>query len=63
MKVIPSAILVCIFLFAFLDATPANKLPADKNPSKSDAIFGFRDAAAENSAESRFLAVPDPKLA
>jgi N-acetylated-alpha-linked acidic dipeptidase len=26
-------------------------------------IFGFRDAAAETSAESRFLAVPDPKLA
>ena len=26
-------------------------------------IFGFRDAAAENSVESRFLAVPDPKLA
>ena len=26
-------------------------------------IFGFRDSAAENAAESRFLAVPDPKLA
>src|SRR5580704_2056758 len=26
-------------------------------------IFGFRDAAAENAVESRFLAVPDPKLA
>lgn len=26
-------------------------------------IFGFHDAAAENAAESRFLAVPDPKLA
>ena len=27
------------------------------------AIFGFRDAAAEQAVESRFLAVPDPKLA
>src|ERR1700678_945275 len=26
-------------------------------------IFGFRDTAAENAAEARFLAVPDPKLA
>ncbi len=26
-------------------------------------IFGFRDATAENAAEVRFLAVPDPKLA
>lgn len=26
-------------------------------------IFGFRDPAAETAAESRFLAVPDPKLA
>jgi len=26
-------------------------------------IFGFRDAAAENATEARFLAVPDPKLA
>ena len=26
-------------------------------------IFGFRDSAAENAIEARFLAVPDPKLA
>jgi N-acetylated-alpha-linked acidic dipeptidase len=31
--------------------------------STSQAIFGFRDAAAETALESRFLAVPDPKLA
>jgi len=31
--------------------------------SESTAIFGFRDAAGESSIESRFLAVPDPKLA
>ena len=29
----------------------------------AQSIFGFRDATAENAAEARFLAVPDPKLA
>jgi N-acetylated-alpha-linked acidic dipeptidase len=29
----------------------------------AQSIFGFRDATAENAAETRFLAVPDPKLA
>jgi N-acetylated-alpha-linked acidic dipeptidase len=29
----------------------------------SAAIFGFRDGSAEKATESRFLAVPDPKLA
>ena len=32
-------------------------------PKSSVAIFGFRDAAAETAEETRFLAVPDPKLA
>jgi N-acetylated-alpha-linked acidic dipeptidase len=31
--------------------------------SPSPAIFGFRDAAAEQTTESRFLAVPDSRLA
>ena len=33
------------------------------NPAAKAPIFGFRDATAENAAESHFLAVPDPKLA
>ena len=36
------------------------------NPAQGPAsgpLFGFRDSAAENAIESRFLAVPDPKLA
>ena len=37
----------------------ANLLPSNSSPS----IFGFRDATAESATESRFLAVPDPKLA
>lgn len=31
--------------------------------SSAQAIFGFRDSSAESVTESRFLAVPDPKLA
>ena len=31
--------------------------------SGAQPIFGFRDATAENAAEARFIAVPDPKLA
>lgn len=37
--------------------------PAAKNPQASTDISGFRDSAAELATESRFLAVPDPKLA
>ena len=38
--------------------------PAENNaPEPAPAIFGFHDATAELSTESRFLAVPDPKLA
>lgn len=56
MKLIPA-----VFLSAILLST----LPttAGGNGSASDSIFGFRDASAESSIESRFLAVPDPKLA
>src|ERR1022692_297764 len=32
-------------------------------PKSSTAIFGFRNPAAESAQESKFLAVPDPKLA
>ena len=32
-------------------------------PAVLQSIFGFRDGVAENAIESRFLAVPDPKLA
>ena len=36
---------------------------APQAASGAQPIFGFRDAAAENAAEARFLAVPDPRLA
>ena len=36
---------------------------AHGTPSATPTIFGFRNAEAETAQESRFLAVPDPKLA
>jgi N-acetylated-alpha-linked acidic dipeptidase len=44
-----------------LSSRQAQTAPATgKSPT---AIFGFRNSAAENATESRFLAVPDPRLA
>ena len=43
-------------------STPPAEHAAATSPSAS-AIFGFRDAAAERATESRFLAVPEAKLA
>ena len=40
-------------------STGAGTPPASSAPS----ILGFRDAAAEQATESRFLAVPESKLA
>lgn len=59
MKSAPLALfLFAIALFSF-SAGSAGKA-AD---SSSSAIFGFRDSSSEIAAESRFLTVPDPKLA
>ncbi len=59
-----------LFLSAFvstallLSGSSANDSGAASSSSKSaPAIFGFRDASAETATESRFLAVPDAKLA
>jgi N-acetylated-alpha-linked acidic dipeptidase len=53
---------IAIFSFAVLFAASWSRSATDPLPSPSS-IFGFRDAAAESAIESRFLAVPDPKLA
>jgi N-acetylated-alpha-linked acidic dipeptidase len=58
MKLLFAALLSSAILIAA--STPAKNAPAT---ASSPAIFGFRDAAAESAIESRFLAVPDPKLA
>jgi N-acetylated-alpha-linked acidic dipeptidase len=59
MKLFSAALLVSVILPSVASTTAGGNAPA---PS-STAIFGFRDSAAESAIESRFLAVPDAKLA
>jgi len=56
MKSLTPAMLVLCFFFSTTGqaASPDTKIPG---------IFGFRNAVDEFSAEARFLAVPDPRLA
>src|SRR5271156_5548672 len=59
---LPSAVLVsCVLLFALPSPNVSGHAPEPS--SAAQAIFGFRDSAAEAATEARFLAVPDPKLA
>jgi N-acetylated-alpha-linked acidic dipeptidase len=64
MKVLASCSLAFAVLFTSLSSKPRvhADAPARGLPSPP-AIFGFRDVAAEDSIESRFLAVPDAKQA
>jgi N-acetylated-alpha-linked acidic dipeptidase len=50
---------------AVLLLCPSSGVSGDSPESSGSAqpIFGFRDSAAEKATETRFLAVPDPKLA
>jgi N-acetylated-alpha-linked acidic dipeptidase len=58
MKILSTALLSTSILFS---SAPIDK---SKSPTPSaPSIFGFRDSTAETAAESKFLAVPDPKLA
>src|SRR5579863_8288053 len=58
MNLLSFALLSATILLSLMSSN-AGTPPAPSIP----AIFGFRDAAAESAIESRFLAVPDPKLA
>src|SRR5580658_6189079 len=61
MRLFSSVLLSSAVLLSFLPIALSGHGP---QPSAgAQPIFGFRDAGAENSAEARFLAVPDPKLA
>lgn len=60
MKVLSLASALLALILSHPSKTPAETFSA---PASSTGIFGFRDAAAESALESRFLAVPDPKLA
>jgi len=60
MRLISAALLSFAVLFSDPAVKVGGNAPASSAPSS---IFGFRDAAAESAIESRFLSVPDPKLA
>src|SRR5438105_13128435 len=60
MKLLLSAILWSALFLSGSSSTAGSEAPASPaNP----AIFGFREPGAEQATESRFLAVPDAKLA
>ncbi len=59
MRLLSAALLFSVLLFSGPATVAGGNAPA----SSSSTIFGFRDATAESAVESRFLAVPDPRLA
>ncbi|HZQ96712.1 MAG TPA: M28 family metallopeptidase [Candidatus Sulfotelmatobacter sp.] len=61
MKVLSLVLLSFAFILPGSSNTPTDNQPATRAVPAS--LFGFRDAAAESAVESRFLAVPDAKLA
>jgi N-acetylated-alpha-linked acidic dipeptidase len=65
MKVISATVLLSIlFSILFLAHVSGNSQPAlPENNTIAPPIFGFRDSTGQAAIETRFLAVPDPKLA
>ena len=65
MKFISAAVLTFIALsilfFSSVSGTSQSAFPAKDAPAAP--LFGFRNPAGQTALESRFLAVPDPKLA
>jgi N-acetylated-alpha-linked acidic dipeptidase len=61
MKLFSAALLSSAILFSGSAARSGGNAPASSGSTPT--VFGFRDAAAEQATESRFLAVPDSKLA
>jgi N-acetylated-alpha-linked acidic dipeptidase len=57
---VPTVVVLALFV---LVAVSFEFGAAKGSKASSSTIFGFQDSAAETSVESRFLAVPDPKLA
>lgn len=60
MRLFSLVLLSSVVQLCFLSSGVGGNVPG---PASAPPIFGFRDAAIENAAEARFLAVPDPKLA
>jgi N-acetylated-alpha-linked acidic dipeptidase len=66
MRLFSSILLLPVVLFMFLSPGMGGhgaESSAAESSGMSQSIFGFRDPAAEAATETRFLAVPDPKLA
>jgi N-acetylated-alpha-linked acidic dipeptidase len=61
MRLLPSVLFSFVALFSFLSPSAGGHPPEPSGATQP--IFGFRDSPAEAAIESRFLAVPDPKLA
>ncbi|MGO9575812.1 MAG: M28 family metallopeptidase [Terriglobales bacterium] len=61
MKLLSGAVLFFVLLGSTLLAF--DKAGKEKEPPDNWSISGFRDAAGEREVETKFLAVPDPKLA
>ncbi len=60
MKIFPASGLACALLLFHLSGASS---PVPDGSKADGVLFGFRDASQELKAETRFLAVPDPKLA
>jgi N-acetylated-alpha-linked acidic dipeptidase len=60
MKLLASSSLIAVMLLSSLSSSVSGTAPQAPG---AQAIFGYRDSSAQNAVESRFLAVPDPKLA
>src|SRR5205807_5104095 len=58
MKILPGSALACALV---LFVSGGSSAPAADGANPGALLFGYRNADAELSAESRFLAVPDPK--
>jgi N-acetylated-alpha-linked acidic dipeptidase len=61
MRSFQPVLLFAVLLFCLSSTGRSSR--ASESSSSAEGIFGFRDSSAETAAESRFLAVPDPKLA
>jgi len=61
MRLVSAALLSAVLVLSTSSTSVSSDAPGKAPIDRS--IFGFRDAATEISAETRFLAVPDPKVA
>jgi N-acetylated-alpha-linked acidic dipeptidase len=63
MRLLSAATVSSVVLLSIVSVSTSVSRGAPQAASGAQPIFGFRDATVENTAEARFLAVPDPKLA